>query len=153
MSLNIFEQIAENQLDQTDTHIPEDTDDMTVEEYTYAGDTYMTVYDFYFGSDGSLESYTVTYSVEGEDDIVQTVKIISVTDSADDGYFDTAVLEDLTDFDGISEDTRLGFCQGICAAGGISTDQMYEMDITTDDLKRIDFDTFRELFYTYAGTE
>jgi hypothetical protein len=151
--LNIFKRIIEEQLEITSTHIPEDTGDYTVEEYTYTGDTYMTVYDLYFDKDGNISSYTVTYTVEGSDDIIQTVEILSVTDEADETLFDEKNLDELKDFDAMTEDERLAFCQGVCSQYSISTDNMYEMDITTDGLKRIDFDSFSSLVYTYAAAE
>lgn len=151
--LNIFKRIIEEKLDQTNTHIPGDAEGFTIEEYTYTGDTYMTVYDLYFDKDGAIAKYTATYTVEGSDDVVQTVEIVSVTDKADAELFDAASLDELKDFGAMSEDERLGFCQGVCSAYGISTDNMYELNITTDDLKRIDFDSFRTLVYTYASEQ
>lgn len=151
--MNIFKKVIEEKLDRTSTHIPEDAEGFTIEEYTYVGDTYMTIYDFYFGEDGAAVKYTATYSVEGVDDVIQTVDIVSITGEADESLFDTSVLSELTDFGSVSEDTRLGFCQGICSGYGITTDEMYREDITTDDLKRIDFDGFLDLVYKYAKTE
>lgn len=149
--LNIYQAIIDQQLDVTSTHIPEDTEGCKVEEYTYTGDTYITVYDLYFSKKtGDIKKYTATYITEGDDDIIQTVKVKEITDSADEKLFDTDFTEDMTDFDNISEDTRLGFCQGVCATYNISTDDMYKMDITTDDLKKISFDKFFELVCTYA---
>lgn len=152
--LELLPFIIENELEQTSTHIPKDTGDFTVEEYTYAGDTYMTVYDFYFAEGNDIfEKYTVTYSVEGQDDVIQTVEVTDFASSAadiDEYALTQSDLDALTDFDNISEDTRLGYCQGVCASFNISTDEMYSMDITTDDLKRINFDTFTDLVYMYA---
>lgn len=151
--LNIFKRIIDEKLEQTNTHIPNDAEEYTIEEYTYTGDTYMTVYDLYFDKDGAIAKYTATYTVEGSDDVIQTVEIVSVTDKADEKLFDAESLDELKDFGAMSEDERLGFCQGVCSAYGISTDNMYELNITTDDLKRIDFDSFRTLVYTYASEQ
>jgi hypothetical protein len=147
--LNLFEYIVSSELEQTSTHIPDDTEGCDIEEYTYAGDTYMTVYDLYF-KDGEIQKYTATFSVEGEDDIIETVTVLSIEEKSAESHFSSLTLDGLTDFSGMSEDTRLGFCQGVCATYHISTDNMDELGITTDDLKRIDFDSFRELVYTYG---
>lgn len=148
--LNVVQSVFDYELEQTSTHIPTDTEGYIVEEYTYTGDTYITAYDFYFTEEGDLEKYTAVYSIEGDDDLVETVEIVSIEPEADESLFDVSVLDDLTDFNAMSEDERLGFCQGICGVYGISTDEMYELEITTDDLKRISFDDFFNLVYTYA---
>jgi hypothetical protein len=149
--LNLFCEIYDSQLEQTDTHIPDDAEGYDIEEYTYTGDTYIAVYDLYF-KDGEISKYTSTFSVEGQDDLIVTVTVQSVEDEADETVFDGSALDKLSDFTSMNEDTRLGFCQGVCAARQITTDEMAEMNITADDLKTISFDSFRELVYTYAGS-
>lgn len=141
--LSLISQEPEN----TEAHPAED-DEYSTEQYTYPGDTYITVFDFRFDKDNTLKDYTVTYTVEGEDDLVQSCTVEKLEAGAE---IKSEPLEKLTDFDSLSEDRRLSFCLGICADYGISTDNMYEMDITTDDLKRIDYDKLTELVYTYGG--
>ncbi len=151
--INIIEQVVELNLDQTETHIQDSSEDYAVEEYTYTGDTYITVLDFYFEKEsGSLAKYTVTYSVEGQDDVTETREINRLDSSIDETVFNTDFTESLADFDGMSEDQRLGFCQGICGSYGISTDDMNEMGITTDNFKTIAYDRFFRLVYTYGDS-
>lgn len=71
---SIIESVIEEHLPMTSTHISEEDAEMYyVEEYTYTGDTYITVMDFCFDkSTGALVKYTATYSVEGEDDVTET---------------------------------------------------------------------------------
>lgn len=147
----VFNQIYELQLDQTHNRTPIDIKGYTAEEYTYAGDTYMTVIVLYFTEDGEIDKYTEVYTVEGQDEITETVQVLSVEGKSDESVFDTESLSALKDFSAMTEDERLGFCQETCGKFGVSTDNMYEMDITTDDFKKIDFDTFTELIYTYGN--
>ncbi|MBR1724506.1 MAG: hypothetical protein IJ723_05755 [Ruminococcus sp.] len=144
---NLILSLVDKSPENTEAHSTETQEGYTTEQYTYAGDTYITVFDFYFDEDKNLKEYTVTYTVEGEDDIVQSCTVESLEQTA---KAPKEPLKELTDFDGMSEDQRLGFCQGICGEREISTDNMYEMNITTDDLKRIDYETFTELVYTYG---
>lgn len=148
--MSIVRSVIENQLERTYTHIPQDTEGMTVEEYTYTGETFITVYDFYFDEEGTLKKYTASYNIEGEEQLIETAVVKKLSAEYEGGYFDEDFLADFTDFDAMTEDERLGFCQEICGKYGISTDDMYSMGITTDDLKRIDFDKFGELVYKFA---
>lgn len=151
--LNLIANIIDMRLDRTSTRIPRDTEGLQVEEYTYTGDTYITVYDFYFDENGALKKYTATYTVEGQDELVETAEVIRLEQTADMEYFSTEQLDGLKEFAEMTEDERLGFCQELCGRYKISTDNMYELNITTDDLKRISFDGLSELVYTYATPE
>jgi hypothetical protein len=144
---NLILSLINSEPENTEAHPSDDEDGFTTEQYTYPGDTYMTVFDFRFDKDNTLVDYTVTYTVEGQDDIVQSCKVNSLKEKAE---IAGDPLEGLNDFGSMTEDQRLGFCQGICGERGISTDNMYEMNITTDDLKRIDYETFTTLVYTYG---
>ncbi len=144
---NLILSLINSDPENTEAHPSDDEDGFTTEQYTYPGDTYMTVFDFRFDKDNTLVDYTVTYTVEGQDDIVQSCKVNSLKEKAE---ISGDPLEGLNDFGNMTEDQRLGFCQGICGERGISTDNMYEMNITTDDLKRIDYETFTTLVYTYG---
>lgn len=143
---NIADIIIENKLDQTSTRIPEDTEGYIVEEYTYTAAAYITVYDIYFDEDYTPVKYTVAYSVEGEDDLVQNVQIDSLKNEAE--KIDSSFLDDLTDFNALTEDERLAFCQQLCNELGITTDDMGLQGLTPDDFKRISFLDLMELIYT-----
>lgn len=151
-TLNVVDEIINADLEQTATHEDPEQDEYAVEEYTYTGDTYITVMDFYFNKDDkSLAKYTTVYSVEGQDDITETRVIDRLDNNIDESVFNTDFKNVLADFDSMSEDQRLGFCQGLCASRGISTDDMYEMNITSDDLKKISYDELFKLVYTYGA--
>lgn len=151
--LNLISNIIDMRLDRTSTHTPQDIEGYTVEEYTYTGDTYITVYDFYFNRYGALKKYTVTYTVEGQDEIVETAEVVSFAGNADDRYFSEDILDELTDFSALSEDERFGFCLDVCERFSITTDHMYSLSIRTDDLKRISFDMLSTLVYSYAYSQ
>ena len=150
--LNLIEEIIRLNLEQTDTHEEESSqNEYAVEEYTYTGDTYITVMDFYFDkTDKRLVKYTTTYSVEGQDDVTETRVIDRLDNSIDETVFNTDFTYNLADFNSMSEDQRLGFCQGLCGSFGITTDEMYKMGISTDQFKTIDYNTLFNLVYTYA---
>lgn len=148
----IVESVVKQNLPRTYGHIsPEDEEKYNVEEYTYTGDTFITVVDFFFDKDsGDLKSYTATYSVEGSDDTTESWEVVEMTAAADDTLFNAETATKLMDFDGMTEDQRLGYCQGVCGTAGVSTDEMYEFGIDTDKLKTISYDDFVELIYTYG---
>lgn len=148
----IVESVVEQNLPRTYGHIaPEDEEKYSVEEYTYTGDTFITVIDFFFDKDsGELKKYTATYSVEGSDDTTESWDVIEMDAAADATLFNAETATKLMDFDGMTEDQRLGYCQGVCGTAGVSTDEMYEFGIDTDKLKTISYDDFIELIYTYG---
>ena len=150
--LNVNEEVISLNLERTSIHEDPSQSDYVVEEYTYIGDTYITVMDFYFDKESkALVKYTTTYTVEGQDDIVETRTINRLDNNIDESVFNTDFTTSLVDFNSMSEDQRLGFCQGLCGSFGISTDDMYEMNITTDQFKTIDYDTLFKLVYTYGS--
>lgn len=144
--------VVDENLPMTDAHIDgEDAEKYDVEEYTYAGDVFITVLDFYFSKeDGTLVKYVSTYSVEGDDDISEVREIYDMSDTADESLFDAEKATSLSDFDNMTEDQRLGYCQGICATAGVTTDEMYEFGTDTDKLKTISYDDFVSLVYAYG---
>ena len=144
---NLMLSLADKKPTKTESNLPDAPEGGTIEQYTYAGDTYITVFDLYFDKDGGFTKYTVRYSVEGEDDLIETCEVTGLETSAE---IKGDPLEKLKDFDAMTEDERLGFCQEVCGERGISTDDMYEMNITTDDLKRIGFEEFTELVWKYG---
>ena len=74
---NLIVQTVKQSLEPTKTHIdPEESKKYDAEEYTYTAGTYITVLDFYFDkTTGELKKYTVTYSIEGRDNQVETREI------------------------------------------------------------------------------
>lgn len=50
----------------------------------------------------------------------------------------------------MSEDQRLGYCQGIFNKAGVTTDDLSAGGYQTDDLKTISYDSFVSLVYTYG---
>ncbi|MGN0594582.1 MAG: hypothetical protein ACI4I6_05445 [Hominimerdicola sp.] len=149
---NMIESVVDEQLPMTNTHVNEqDLEKYDVEEYTYTGDTYITILDFCFDKEtGDLVKYTVTYSVEGEDDMTEVREIAEMSTEIDESVFNTDFTETLTDFSSLAEDQRLGYCQGVCNTAGVTTDEMYEFGIDTDKLKTISYDDFVSLVYTYG---
>ena len=148
----VLESIVKQNLPRTYGHINSDeADDFDIEEYTYTGDTYITAIDLYFDkSDGSLKKYTQTFTVEGSDDTVSEYTVDELSGDADDSLFDVSQATSLVDFDSMSEDQRLGYCQGIFNKAGVTTDDLSAGGYQTDDLKTISYDSFVSLVYTYG---
>lgn len=209
---SVIETVVDQKLPRTNTHIdPADTVNYDVEEYTYTGDTYITVMDFCFDkNNGELVKYTTTYSVEGMDDVTETREFYNLipsapekadsstadssvldessqldtdsssyadTDSSSEAYsdsssvaepytaikdtvsegsdidesvFSTAVIDNLADFDNMTEERRLGYCQAIFVTAGINADDLAKAEYTDDKLKTISYDDFVTLVYTYG---
>lgn len=189
---SIIESVIEENLPQTSTHIDEaDTELYNVEEYTYTGDTYITIMDFCFDkSTGALVKYTTTYSVEGDDDITETREfydfipafepmevLSSVGDSSavtedssltessavdsssaaetepqeiDKSVFDTAFIQSLVDFNNMTEERRLGYCQAIFVTAGVTPEELDQADITDEKLKTISYEEFTSVVYLYG---
>lgn len=148
----VLESIVKQNLPRTYGHINSDeADDFDIEEYTYTGDTYITAIDLYFDkSDGSLKKYTQTFTIEGSDDTVSEYTVDELSGDADDSLFDVSQATSLVDFDSMSEDQRLGYCQGILNKAGVTTDDLSAGGYQTDDLKTISYDSFVSLVYTYG---
>ena len=148
----VIESIVKQDLPRTYGHIDDsDAEEYDVEEYTYTGDTYITVIDLYFDkADGSLKKYKQTYSVEGADDKVSEYTVDKLADNADGVSFDVTEATNLVNFDEMTEDQRLGYCQGIFNKAGVTTDDLSSGGYQTDDLKTISYDGFVELVYTYG---
>ena len=151
-SASKLESIVKQNLPRTYGHINSDeADDFDIEEYTYTGDTYITAIDLYFDkSDGSLKKYTQTFTIEGSDDTVSEYTVDELSGDADDSLFDVSQATSLVDFDSMSEDQRLGYCQGIFNKAGVTTDNLSAGGYQTDDLKTISYDSFVSLVYTYG---
>ncbi len=157
-TVNLIQEVINLNLEQTNLNDVEnsskksdDDKDYDIEQYTYTGDTYITVLDFFFDKeDGQLVKYNANYTVEGQDNIVETRVVDSLTNDIDESVFNTDFTNTLADFNSMTEDQRLGFCQGLTGSYNITTDDMDEMGITTDDFKKISYDNIFRLVYNYG---
>lgn len=150
--LNVVEQIVKQGVPRTSPHTKQsESGEYDTEQYTYTGDTYITVLDFYFDKyDSHLVKYDTTYSVEGQDDIVETREIIRLDKDVDTSVFNAYFADTLVNFDQTTEEQRLGFCQGLCGSWGVTSDEMYEFGISVSDLGTVDYDTLFALIHTYG---
>ena len=148
----VIEEVINHNLPMTDGHDNNIHEGYVTEQYTFTGDTYITNIEFYFDENtGDLKKYTMKYTIEGQDDITETRIIDSISEEVDESVFSLDFIDELADFEGMSEQQRQGYCQGVCSGKGITADMMNQLDITADDLKTIDFDTFFNLVYTFSG--
>ena len=149
----IVKSVVDNNLPMTTTHLGlQDTEKYDVEEYTFTGDTYITVMDFSFDKKtGDLVKYTTTYSVEGKDDVVETREYTEMKADADESLFNTASAKKLTDFNSLTEDERFSFCKKVCVERGVTSDNISESGLTYDDFKTISYDDFTSLIYAYGS--
>lgn len=147
--LNIIKQIEIQGVPRTNIHAPGEKAEYDTEQYTYTGDTYMTVLDFCFDKkDGHLIKYDTTYSVEGQDDIVETRTVTRLDTEADESVFNAYFTDTLVNFGTMTEEQRLGFCQGLFASYGIDTEDLSEFGVTSSGLGKIDYDTLASLVHT-----
>lgn len=122
-----------------------------VERYTYAGDTYITVTDFYFSkSDGHLAKYVSKYTAEGKGEIEETRTVTKLEAAADQSVFNAYFTDQLVNFDSMSEDQKLGFCQGLCGSWGITFEELFEAGISSEDMRSVDYETLFRLVYKYG---
>ena len=122
-----------------------------VEQYTFTGSTYITNIDFYFDeASGELKKYTMTYISEGQDNVVETRVIDSVSETVDGKVFELDFLDKMVDFEELTEEKRQSFCKRVCKSKGISTDALSKQGVTDEDLKTIKFDELFNLVYTYG---
>lgn len=153
LELNIIEQIAANGLAVSKYRglSDEDGKQYDVEEYVYTGGTYITRIDFFFEkADGRLVRYVTTYSVEGQDDIVETRTVERLDGNVDESLFNAYFADELADFENMSEEQRQGFCQGLCGSYGITPEEMSENGVSLSGLKNIDYNTLFRLIYNYG---
>lgn len=174
---SMIESTVDEDLPKTMTHINKaDAEKYEVEEYTYTGSTYITVVDYYFDKKtGILVKYTVNYMIEGvngDEEMSETRYIREII--SDDGYdlaptdtettsaedmfegkdvFDLDFMSKLVDFDNMTEDQRLGYCQAIFVTAGVTADELADAKITDRDLKIIGYDAFTSLVYKYYGND
>ena len=145
---DVIESVVKENLEQTASHI-KPKDDEVAEEYTYMGDTYITVFDFYFDKkSGSLKRYTTTYSVEGDDDYVETRTITELSSSVgDERIFEPTFTTTLTDFSAFSSADRQTYCTDQCKKFGITEQNLVSNGMTYESFKRISYNDFVGLIY------
>lgn len=151
---DVIESVVNGNLPQTSTHIKA-KDGEVAEEYTYMGDTYITVYDFYFDSkNGSLKRYTSTYEVEGNDDYVETRTVSELSSSVGEtAVFSPSFTTTLTDFSAFSSADRQTYCMDQCEKFGIDEQKLVSNGMAIDSFKKISYNDFIGLIYRYAGND
>lgn len=144
---NLILSLIESEPEVTEAHMSDEMADKgySVEEYTYPGDTYITVFDFYFDENDDLKQYTVTYKVEGDDDLVQTCVVEKLEESAEIGE---NLLDGLTDFSSLDADARGELCLDICEKRGITSEKKSEAGVSDEDISKMDYDAFTEFVYS-----
>ncbi|MCR5817276.1 MAG: hypothetical protein K6F91_10360 [Ruminococcus sp.] len=150
---DVIESVVKANLPQSSTHIAA-KDGEVAEEYTYMGDTYITVYDFYFDEkNGSLKRYTSTYSVEGQDDYVEERTVTELSSSiGDENVLNPTFTTTLTDFSAFSSADRQTYCMDQCEKFGIDEQKLVSNGMTIDSFKKITYNDFLGLIYRYADS-
>ena len=165
----LIETVVEERLPATDTNVdPNEAADLEVEEYTYTGGTYITVMDFYFDKvTGVPVRYTTRYMVEqenGDEGMTETRTVkelmygaggeLTATDGEshelDRTVFDTSFISKLADFDGMSPEQKLGYCQAIFVTANVTADELTEAGFDEEKLKKISYEELTSLVYTYG---
>ena len=93
------------------------------------------------------------YTVEGQDDATETRVINSISDKVDESVFKLDFLKKMVNFDTMSEEQKMGFCQGVCISRGINEQMLSDYGIKSEDFKKIEFDTFFDLIYSYSDKD
>ena len=168
---SLIESVVEQKLPATDTNIdPNEAELYEAEEYTYTGGTYITVIDFYFDKTTGLPvKYITKYMVEeenGDEGMTETrtVKEICVDEGGelhtsdgetvekDSSLFDLSFLSQLADFDSMTPEQKLGYCQAIFVTAGVTADELNDAQITDERLKYISYEDFTSLVYTFYNS-
>ena len=166
---SVIVSVVEQDLPATETGIdPADAEKYEVEEYTYTGSTYITVMDFYFDrTTGMPVKYTTKYMVErenGDEGMTETRNVkeliyqsgdeLIATDGEmrefDESVFDTSFISKLVDFDSMTPEQKLGFCQGIFVTAGVTADELNTAGMNEEKLRKISYEDLTTLVYTYG---
>ena len=149
---DIIESVVDENLVQSSSHIDAKKGE-TAEEYTYMGDTFITVYDFYFNEkDDSLVRYTATYSVEGNDDVIESRTVDELTSSVgDESVFEASFVTTLTNFSAFSQADRKTYCSDICTRFGITEQMLVSNGMTSESFRKISYSDFLGLVYRYSS--
>jgi hypothetical protein len=168
---SLIESVIDQALPATDINKdPNESAKYAVEEYTYTGDTYITVMDFYFDKVTGLPvKYTTRYVVEEENGDegmteIRTINEIIAEDSdstvtdgetaeIDRSVFDTSFVDKLTDFDRLGSEQKLSYCRTLFARVGVTQEQLDELDIDDDRIKGISYDELTALVYNCCTTD
>lgn len=168
---SLIETVIDQALPATDINKdPNESAKYAVEEYTYTGDTYITVMDFYFDKVTGLPvKYTTRYVVEEENGDegmteIRTINEIIAEDSdsavtdgetaeIDRSVFDTSFIDKLTDFDRLGSEQKLSYCRTLFARVGVTQEQLDELDIDDDRIKGISYDELTALVYNCCTTD
>ena len=152
---NIITEVVRKELPPTKTHInAKDAEKYDCEEYTYTGGTYITVADFYFDkSTGMLAKYTLTYSVEGKDDEVQTRQVLRMRtgETIEDPYTEYDIRKDYTDFTALTDEEREKFCKELMKKYGVKDEELFAAGLSTHDFKSIKYEDLCAFFIGYAA--
>ena len=152
---NIITEVVRKELPPTKTHInAKDAEKYDCEEYTYTGGTYITVADFYFDkSTGMLAKYTLTYSVEGKDDEVQTRQVLRMRtgETIEDPYTEYDIRKDYTDFTALTDEEREKFCKELMKKYGVKDEELFAAGLSTYDFKTIKYDDLSAFFIGYVA--
>lgn len=166
---SLIESVVKQALPATDTNIdPDEAHRYEVEEYTYTGVTYITVMDFYFDKEtGVPVKYVTRYMVEeenGDEGMTEIRNIKEIIFESEDGLiatdgesreldmtvFDTGFLSGLADFDSMTPEQKLGYCQAIFVKAGVSAEELADAEMTDEKLKYISYKDFTSLVYAYG---
>ncbi len=168
---SLIETVVSEDLPATATHIDgEDAALYDVEEYTYTGATYIAVMDICFDKDtGMPVKYTTTYLFESDDDLVEQrtfdellprSAFINSDETPTDGedkpgevdtsVIDTAFIDQLTDFDSLTEEQRMGYCKAIFVTAGVTDDELEGEGFSEEKLKNISYEDLVYLVYNYG---
>lgn len=168
---SLIESVIDQALPATNINIdPNESAKYAAEEYTYTGDTYITVMDFYFDKDtGMPVKYTTRYIVEeenGDEGMTETRVINEIisgsggettatdgeTAETDRSVFDTSFIDKLTDFDSLDAEHKPGFCRTLFARVGVTPEELDKMDMDDDDtLRKLSYDDLTALVYDHCG--
>ena len=166
---SVIVNVVDKDLPATETNInAEDAEKYEVEEYTYTGGSYITVLDFYFDKTTGLPAkYTTRYMVEkenGDEGMTETrtVRELIYTDGdelvatdgetreLDQSVFDLSFISELKDFDSMTPEQKLGYCQAIFVTANVTQDELNTAGMTDEKLRNISYDDFTTLVYTYG---
>lgn len=152
---NIITEVVRKELPPTKTHMNfKDLEKYDCEEYTYTGGTYITVMDFYFDmTTGMLAKYTLTYSVEGKDDEVQTRQVLRMRtgETIEDPYTEYDIRKDYTDFTALTDEEREKFCKELMKKYGVKDEELFAAGLSTYDFKTIKYDDLSAFFIGYVA--
>lgn len=141
---NFIKAVVENNLPQTNTRInSKDKKKYDVEEYTYAGSTYITVLDFCFDKkSGDIVKYYVTYIVEGKDNAQQTREITDISDKSDSDLISDKKVKELKNFDEMTEAEKTTLWNDLSDKYNITDEKKTAENMTDEKIKTMGYEEF-----------